>query len=74
MGRAPQPEDLDAIVVREVVGLRPARKGGLRLERGDDIVVDQAQIPVLHNIGHSGAGWQCCWGCAEEIVRLVAEL
>lgn len=73
-GRHPEPQDLDAIVVREVVGFRPARRGGLRLERGSDLVVEGARIPVLHNVGHAGAGWQSSWGCAEEIVRLVREL
>ncbi|GLB45203.1 putative FAD dependent oxidoreductase [Lyophyllum shimeji] len=32
-GRKSVPEDLDRIVLREVVGFRPARKTGLRLER-----------------------------------------
>ncbi|KAF9458950.1 hypothetical protein BDZ94DRAFT_1172538 [Collybia nuda] len=70
-GQTPQPEDLDEIVVRDVVGLRPARRGGLRLERGDDLVLG---VPIIHNVGHSGAGWQSCWGCAEEVVRLVEVL
>lgn len=73
-GRAPVPEDLDSIVIREVVGFRPARKSGLRLERGKDLEVDSASIPVFHNIGHSGAGWQASWGCAEEIVKLVDQV
>ena len=79
-GKELVPEDLDSIVIHEVVGMRPGRKGGLRLQRGADLIVDSgaekslASIPVFHNIGHSGAGWQSCWGCAEEIVRLVQEL
>lgn len=73
-GRAPVPEDLDSIVIREVVGFRPARKSGLRLERGKDLEIDMASIPVFHNIGHSGAGWQASWGCAEEIVKLVDQV
>ncbi|KAG6807959.1 hypothetical protein H0H92_005891 [Tricholoma furcatifolium] len=40
--RVPQPEDLDPIVVREVVGFRPVRKGGLRLERGEDVPLPRA--------------------------------
>lgn len=72
VGREPIPGDLDSIVVREVVGFRPARKGGLRLERGDDLVIgNRKRIPVFHNIGHGGAGWQSSWDCAEEIVHLV---
>ncbi|KAG6853358.1 hypothetical protein C0991_005032 [Blastosporella zonata] len=77
-GRTPVPSDLDPIVLREVVGFRPARKSGLRLERGDDLVVPSndhtRRIPVLHNIGHSGAGWQSSWGCADEILKMVTAL
>lgn len=72
--RAPVPEDLDSIVIRDVVGFRPARKSGLRLERGKNLEIDTASIPVFHNIGHSGAGWQASWGCAEEIVKLVDQV
>ncbi|RDB30641.1 D-amino-acid oxidase [Hypsizygus marmoreus] len=71
-GQQPDPKDL--IVVRVAVGLRPARKGGLRLERGDDLIVSERKIPVLHNYGHSGAGWQSSWGCAEKIIGLVKDL
>ncbi|KAG6826054.1 hypothetical protein H0H92_001296 [Tricholoma furcatifolium] len=49
--RVPQPEDLDAIVVREVVGFRPARKGGLRLKREDNAVMGLG-------LGESGMGAQ----------------
>ncbi|KAF5375665.1 hypothetical protein D9615_009355 [Tricholomella constricta] len=74
-GRIPAPDDLDSIILREVVGFRPARRTGLRLEHGDDLIIesntDTRHIPVLHNYGHSGAGWQSCWGCAEEVVKLV---
>ena len=37
LGKDPVPADLDDIVLRVVVGFRPARMGGTRLERGDDI-------------------------------------
>ncbi|KAG6908922.1 hypothetical protein DXG01_002700 [Tephrocybe rancida] len=76
-GRVPVPADLDPIVLREVVGFRPARKSGLKLERGDDLVVSSTgsgRIPVLHNIGHSGAGWQSCWGCADTVLEMVKAL
>lgn len=54
--------------VRELgrgAGLRPARRGSIRLEAetvGDGIVV--------HNYGHGGAGYTLSWGCADEVVRL----
>ncbi|KAG6811669.1 hypothetical protein H0H92_006382 [Tricholoma furcatifolium] len=61
-----------------------ARKGGLRLERGEDLGLGPGAlrtgevgtgevgevmpvVSVLHNVGHGGAGWQSCWGCAEEV-------
>lgn len=79
------PSLLDDIILKHVVGFRPAREGGLRLGRGDDLSVKlpstqkgegdegviETKIPVVHNYGHSGAGWQCSWGCAEEVVRIV---
>jgi D-amino-acid oxidase len=70
-GVAPKPEDLDSIIVRNVIGFRPARTGGLRLERGEDIVADSTRVKVFHNYGHSGAGWQASWGCAEDVVKLL---
>ncbi|THV04901.1 nucleotide-binding domain-containing protein [Dendrothele bispora CBS 962.96] len=74
LDRPPVPEDLNSIVIREVVGFRPARKSGLRLERGPDLTREGESVPILHNYGHAGAGWQSCWGCAEEIVRLVSKI
>jgi D-amino-acid oxidase len=44
------------------VGLRPARDGGVRLEREGD---------VIHNYGHGGSGITYSWGCADEVVRLI---
>jgi D-amino-acid oxidase len=44
-------------------GLRPVRDGGPRVER------DGA---VVHCYGHGGAGLTLSWGCAAEVVRLVA--
>ncbi len=53
-------------IVRVGVGLRPARVGGVRVERE---VIDG--VPVVHNYGHAGAGYQSSVGCAEEAVGLV---
>ncbi|KAM0268529.1 hypothetical protein ACHAQH_009968 [Verticillium albo-atrum] len=63
-----RPEDLK--VIRQGVGLRPGRKGGPRVEvegrEGGDVV-------IVHNYGHSGAGYQASWGSADHGVKLLEE-
>jgi hypothetical protein len=56
----------DAKVVRTVVGFRPVRTKGVRLE------VDRTlcAAPVIHNIGHGGSGVTLHWGCALDTARL----
>jgi D-amino-acid oxidase len=54
-----------ARVVREAVGLRPARPS-VRLE-----AEARAGGTVVHCYGHGGAGVTLAWGCAEEVVGLV---
>ncbi|KAL1879976.1 hypothetical protein VTK73DRAFT_6556 [Phialemonium thermophilum] len=53
--------------VRDIVGRRPTRRGGLRLETeravGGNVVV--------HAYGLGGRGYELSWGVAEEVVRLV---
>jgi len=53
----------DAPVLRHKVGLRPARPS-VRVERVGDVV---------HCYGHGGAGVTLSWGCADEVVELVAD-
>ena len=48
-------------------GLRPGRIE-IRLER------DRADPKLIHNYGHGGGGFTVSWGCAQEVVRLVAAL
>jgi D-amino-acid oxidase len=55
-----------ARVVAEAVGLRPARPA-VRLE-----AAAHDGGTVVHCYGHGGAGVTLAWGCAEEVVRLVA--
>ena len=47
------------------VGLRPGR-AAVRVER--DSLTDGG--PIIHNYGHSGAGFILSWGCAAEVIRL----
>ena len=62
------PELCDARVLAQLVGLRPARHGGVRLAR------DPADLPggvrLIHDYGHGGAGVTLAWGCADEVVSL----
>jgi D-amino-acid oxidase len=48
-----------------VVGLRPYRKEGVRLE------IDKEVHSLIHNYGHGGEGFLLSWGCAVEIAELV---
>ncbi|KAJ7484849.1 FAD dependent oxidoreductase [Mycena galericulata] len=61
-------EDLD--VVEECVGLRPTRKGGVRLEV-TSLTVGGKVFPVVHNYGHGGAGYQSSWASAKFAVELL---
>jgi len=56
------PEVSTARVIRHKVGLRPARPT-VRLER---------EGQVVHCYGHGGAGVTLSWGCADEVVELLA--
>lgn len=55
-------------IVREVAGLRPSRKGGVRIEREE-----RARGLVIHNYGAGGTGYQSGYGMAEEAVALLQE-
>lgn len=64
---------LDELVMSHLVGFRPSRTGGVRLELGPDVSVGQGATQVVCNYGHGGAGWQSCWGTAEDAVALVLQ-
>lgn len=53
-------------VLAERVGLRPFRKSGVRLERGEL----RDGRTVIHNYGHGGSGFTLSWGCAREVLDL----
>jgi len=61
----------EAKIVKEAVGLRPCRRGGVRLCQGADI---GSGMKVVHNYGHGGSGVTLSWGCAGEVVRLVERI
>ena len=49
--REPTVEDLEALIVDEGCGLRPGRKGGIRLEAGSLERGEGGKIPVVYNYG-----------------------
>ena len=49
--REPVLEDLQSILIEEGCGLRPARKGGIRLEVEWADGPDQRKVPVVFNYG-----------------------
>ena len=55
-------------VLAERVGLRPFRRSGVRLE-GEQLRDGRT---VVHNYGHGGSGFTLSWGCAREVLNLVA--
>lgn len=88
---------LRGLIEEVVVGYRPSREGGPRVERGIDIDYEfdsedsadvagdfqsaeerqnaknarKVKCKVFYNYGHGGAGWQACWGAAEDTRDLV---
>jgi len=56
--------DFDVLSVQ--VGLRPARKGGVRVE-----VERVGEFVVCHAYGHAGTGYQNSVGSAKKVVRLL---
>ncbi|MER5205447.1 FAD-dependent oxidoreductase [Streptomyces sp. NPDC002825] len=61
-----RPEIAEARILRHLVGLRPARVGGVRMEA--------VPLPgggrLVHHYGHGGAGVTVAWGCAEAAADL----
>jgi len=55
-------------IVNVVCGLRPVRSS-VRVE-AERVAPDRL---LVHNYGHGGAGVMLSWGCAAEVVKLIAE-
>lgn len=64
--RWPTPNLAEDQVLRCVAGIRPYRKGGVRIEREE-----AAGKALVHNYGHGGAGYTLSWGSAKAAVDLV---
>lgn len=61
--------------IEDVVGLRPYRKTGIRLEPEDTGIVssrdEDSNRILVHNYGHGGSGVTFSWGCANEVTKIV---
>ncbi|KAK1767167.1 hypothetical protein QBC33DRAFT_539425, partial [Phialemonium atrogriseum] len=55
-------------VIRDIVGRRPTRRGGLRLETEE---IGEEKKVVVHAYGLGGRGYELSWGVAQEVVKLV---
>lgn len=70
--REPTVDDLQPIVIEEGCGLRPARIGGVRIElEWLEDARAQRKVPVVHNYGHGGFGYQSSWGSAADALGLL---
>ncbi|EMD32956.1 hypothetical protein CERSUDRAFT_98964 [Gelatoporia subvermispora B] len=49
-------------------GLRPARDGGVRVER------ECENSRIVHSYGHAGSGWSLSFGCALHVLTLVEDV
>ncbi|KAL3468995.1 hypothetical protein BJX99DRAFT_242324 [Aspergillus californicus] len=54
-------------VIRDIVGRRPARQGGVRIEVEK---VGEGRT-IVHGYGAAGRGYETSWGIAEDVVSLV---
>ncbi|OAA79158.1 FAD dependent oxidoreductase superfamily [Akanthomyces lecanii RCEF 1005] len=59
----------DVSVIADVVGRRPTRDGGMRIEL-ERRPVSGRQATVLHAYGAGGRGYEISWGVAGEVAQL----
>lgn len=56
-------------VVGDVVGRRPTRQGGIRLEKE---ILDDGKKTIVHAYGLGGRGYELSWGVAGRVVALLS--
>ncbi|KAF9545091.1 hypothetical protein EC957_011246 [Mortierella hygrophila] len=67
----------NATILRSCVGLRPNRRGGVRISAAVEQLDwnegwgDSKVVVVAHNYGHAGFGYQASVGCAAKVVEQV---
>jgi len=74
LGSTPSVDDLKSIIIEEGCGLRPARKGGIRLEAEVHSTEMGNKAPVVYNYGHGGYGYQSSWGSASLATALLEDI
>lgn len=57
-------------VIRDIVGRRPAREGGMRIEVEN---INQGQEVIVHAYGAGGRGFELSWGVAEDVYDLMRQ-
>ncbi|KAM0550675.1 hypothetical protein ACHAPJ_008739 [Fusarium lateritium] len=67
-------QTLDSVkVIKDVVGRRPAREGGMRVET-EARDTTWGVKKVVHAYGAGGRGFELSWGVASEVAELVKEV
>ncbi|KAI1818297.1 nucleotide-binding domain-containing protein [Poronia punctata] len=57
-------------VIRDIVGRRPTRKGGMRVEKE---IVKGGKGVIIHAYGLGGRGYELSWGVADKVAGLLDE-
>lgn len=63
----------DAKIIEKKAGLRPLRKGGVRLNMQVCTNSNGQIAKVIHNYGHGGSGITLCWGCATDVCEIIRD-
>ncbi|KAF7561629.1 hypothetical protein G7046_g2520 [Stylonectria norvegica] len=63
-------EEIDLQVIKDVVGRRPAREGGMRVEVETKDDGKGKKKHVIHAYGAGGRGYELSWGVASEVADL----
>jgi len=56
-------------VIRDIVGRRPAREGGVRIE-AEKVGMDDYKT-IVHAYGAAGRGYELSWGIAEDVIDVM---